>query len=155
MPIYTLKSIKKRKTLSQLNHNMCDLYEPSKGMSLLKCKCPQCQSGKMFTHPFYDLKNFTNMNASCPVCNLKFEIEPGFFWGAMYISYGFSVALMLIIGGAILLLSSGEANFWMYIIPIISSFILFTPFSYRYSRVIMIYVFSPIRFNPELAKKNG
>jgi uncharacterized protein (DUF983 family) len=134
---------------------MCDLYEPSKGMALLKCKCPQCQSGKMFTHPFYDLKNFTNMEAICPVCKLKFEIEPGFFWGAMYVSYAFSVALMLIIGGAILLLSNGKADFWTYIIPIISSFILFAPLSYRFSRVIMIYLFSPIRFNPDLAKKNA
>jgi uncharacterized protein (DUF983 family) len=134
---------------------MCDLYEPSKGISLLKSKCPQCQSGKMFTHPFYDLKNFTHMEETCPVCKLKFEIEPGFFWGAMYVSYAFSVALMLIIGGSILLFTHGEADFWTYIIPIISSFILFAPLSYRYSRVIMIYLFSPIRFNPELAKKDG
>lgn len=95
------------------------------------------------------------MNETCPVCKLKFEIEPGFFWGSMYISYAFSVALMLIIGGTILLISHGKADFWTYIIPIISSFILFAPLSYRYSRVIMIHLFSPIRFNPKLAKKDG
>ncbi len=132
---------------------MCDLYEPSRLKSFIECKCPQCQSGKMFTHSFYDLKNFTHMKENCPVCKLKFEIEPGFFWGAMYVSYAFSVALMIIIGGAILIFSKGEADFWTYIIPIISSFILFAPLSYRYARTVMIYLFSPIRFNPSLANK--
>ncbi len=34
------------------------------------------------------------MHECCDVCGLKFEREQGYFLGAMYISYGFGVALM-------------------------------------------------------------
>jgi uncharacterized protein (DUF983 family) len=132
---------------------MCDKFEPSKGQSILKAKCPQCQSGKMFSHSAFNLKKFTLMHQTCPVCNLTFEIEPGFFWGAMYVSYALTVGLMLALGGLILLISDGNAGFYTYIIPIVSALILSSPITYRYSRVLMIYLFSPISFNPELANR--
>jgi len=31
------------------------------------------------------------MHERCPVCDLKFEREPGYFLGAMYISYGLGI----------------------------------------------------------------
>lgn len=132
---------------------MCDQFEPSKSLSILKCKCPQCQSGKMFTHSVTNLSKFTQMATECPVCGLHFEIEPGFFWGAMYVSYAMTVGIMLVIGGIILGIWGLEAGFWGYIIPIISALLLSSPITYRYSRVLMIYLFSPIRFNSELANK--
>lgn len=132
---------------------MCDKYEPSKTLSILKSKCPQCQSGKMFNYPFYDLKRFMEMDSHCKVCNLKYEIEPGFFWGAMYVSYALTVGLMLVLGGSIFWLSHGKSSFWGYIIPIVSSLILSSPLTFRYARVLMLYLFSPVRFNPDLAKK--
>ncbi|MEY4912742.1 MAG: hypothetical protein RL025_569, partial [Bacteroidota bacterium] len=38
------------------------------------------------------------MHQDCPHCGFHFEIEPGFFWGAMYISYAFSVAVSVTFG---------------------------------------------------------
>ena len=38
------------------------------------------------------------MNARCPACDLKFEREEGYFLGAMYISYGLALAMILAIG---------------------------------------------------------
>ena len=35
------------------------------------------------------------MYERCEVCNLKFEREPGYFLGAMYISYGLGLTLTL------------------------------------------------------------
>ncbi|MCF8426160.1 MAG: DUF983 domain-containing protein [Bacteroidia bacterium] len=132
---------------------MCDKYEPNKGLSIAKGKCPQCQSGKMFNYPFYNLKRFMDMDATCKVCGLKYEIEPGFFWGAMYVSYALTVGLMLVLGGFILWVSNGKADFWGYVIPIISALLASSPLTYRYARVLMLYFFSPIRFNPDMAKK--
>jgi uncharacterized protein (DUF983 family) len=132
---------------------MCDKYEASKGLAIIKSKCPQCQSGKMFNYPFYNLKKFMEMDTHCKVCGLKYEVELGFFWGAMYVSYALTVGLMLVIGGLILFLSGGEAGFYTYIIPIVSALILSSPLTFRYARVLMLYFFSPIRFNPDLAKK--
>ncbi len=132
---------------------MCDAYEPSKTLSIVKGKCPQCRSGKMFTHSFYKLSKFTGMHPDCPVCGLHFEIEPGFFWGAMYVSYGLTVGLMLVLGGFILAVWGASAGFYGYVIPIVSALVLSSPLTYRYARVMMIYWFSPIRFNPALANK--
>lgn len=108
----------------------------------------------MFTHEPYNLNNFMQMNANCPVCHLQFEVEPGFFWGAMYVSYSLSVTFMLLIGGAILLLSNGEAGFWTYIIPIVGTLLIGSPLTYRYARVLMLYFFSPIKFNKNLVVKS-
>jgi hypothetical protein len=32
----------------------------------------------------------------CSVCGLKFNPEPGFYTGAMYVSYGLSVSLFIV-----------------------------------------------------------
>lgn len=132
---------------------MCDRYEPSNKLALAKCKCPRCQSGKMFTHPFYNLNHFSEMHVNCPVCGLRFEIEPGFFWGAMYVSYALTVSMMLVLAGLILWLSNGEAGFWTYVIPIVSCLVGTIPITFRYSRVMMLYFFSPVRFDPNTRKQ--
>ncbi len=36
------------------------------------------------------------MHKQCSVCNQPFEPEPGFYYGAMFISYGLSSLLLLI-----------------------------------------------------------
>ena len=129
---------------------MCDTLTENKLMAMLECKCPRCRSGKMFSHSALNLKNFTRMFRNCPVCGLEFEIEPGFFWGAMYVSYFFSVGIAIVSSLAVyLLFNNPEA--WVYITTIVSIILLFSTFSFRYSRVLMIFVFSPIKFNKELA----
>ena len=35
------------------------------------------------------------MHPQCPVCGLRYHREPGYFLGAMYISYGLAVPLMV------------------------------------------------------------
>ena len=37
------------------------------------------------------------MHERCPVCDLKFQREEGYFLGAMYISYGLALAAILAI----------------------------------------------------------
>lgn len=129
---------------------MCNNYEPSKGLAILKAKCPQCQSGKMFKKSALKLNSFTEMFDTCSVCGLKYEVEPGFFWGAMYVSYGITTGMMLVIGALVYIISGHEARFWGYIIPIFLAMSSSIPFTYRYSRVLMLYYFSPVRFNIDL-----
>ena len=129
---------------------MCNKYEPSKGLAVLKAKCPQCQSGKMFKKSALKLNGFTEMFDTCSVCGLTFEVEPGFFWGAMYVSYGITTGMMLVIGVLVYTFSNHEARFWGYIIPIFLAMFSSIPFTYRYSRVLMLYYFSPVRFNEDL-----
>ncbi len=129
---------------------MCNKYEPSKGLAILKAKCPQCQSGKMFKKSALKLNGFTEMFDTCNVCGLTFEVEPGFFWGAMYVSYGITTGMMLVIGVLVYTISNHEARFWGYIVPIFLAMFSSIPFTYRYSRVLMLYYFSPVRFNKDL-----
>lgn len=131
---------------------MCNQYEPNKGLSILKAKCPQCQSGKMFKFSAFKLNGFTQMFNNCPVCHVQFEVEPGFFWGAMYVSYAITCAIMLVVGGAVFISTNADAGFWTYIIPIFLVMFVSIPFTYRYARVLMLYLFSPIKFNKDLVK---
>jgi uncharacterized protein (DUF983 family) len=133
---------------------MCNKYEPNKGLAILKAKCPQCQSGKMYKKSALKLNGFTEMFDTCNVCKLTFEIEPGFFWGAMYISYGITTAMMIIVGAMVFIFSNHNADFWGYIIPIFLVMFLSIPYTYRYSRVLLLYGFSPVRFNKDLVNKN-
>ncbi len=129
---------------------MCNKYEPNKGLAILKAKCPQCQSGKMFKKSALKLNGFTEMFDTCSICGLTYEVEPGFFWGAMYVSYGITTGMMLVIGVLVYTISNHEARFWGYIIPIFLAMFSSIPFTYRYSRVLMLYYFSPVSFNKDL-----
>jgi len=49
-------------------------------------KCPRCRQGDLFVKPFTFSKPLA-MNHSCQHCNLLFEPEPGYYYGAMFLSY--------------------------------------------------------------------
>jgi len=68
----------------------------SKLFGIVRMKCPCCHEGDLFTHPNpYTLAHFSDMPKRCPVCNQSYEPEPNFFYGAMYVSYGYAVALFV------------------------------------------------------------
>jgi uncharacterized protein (DUF983 family) len=81
---------------------------------------------------------FPKMHESCPVCGLKFEREPGYFLGAMYISY--ALALFTIAGlGVILWLVSS----WSLQKIFVCSVLLFLPIAPTltlFSRVLWMYL---------------
>ncbi len=101
----------------------------------------------MFKYRSFNLIQFSQSNTHCPHCNLKFEHETGFFWAAMYISYSFSAGLMIVMGVIGINL---EWSFLKILGVIIPMAIVLTPFSFRYSRVLVMYLISPNRkFDPK------
>ena len=62
---------------------------------ILKEKCPHCGEGDAFIKKKGLLK-VPEMHEKCPKCNYHFEREPGYFIGAMYISYGLAVFLGIV-----------------------------------------------------------
>lgn len=54
--------------------------------SVVKYTCPRCRSFKMFKVPM-QLSSPLEMHKRCEVCEQNFEPEPGFYFGAMFISY--------------------------------------------------------------------
>jgi hypothetical protein len=41
------------------------------------------------------------MHDYCPTCGLRFNREPGYFLGAMYISYGLALVVIVALGAAL------------------------------------------------------
>ncbi len=88
------------------------------------------------------------MNAHCTNCGVSFEPEPGFYFGAMFVSYALSVVLFAVIGIALYVVANPAD--WVYITSIAAGAVLFTPFSFRYSRILFLYFFGGIHYNPTL-----
>jgi hypothetical protein len=79
------------------------------------------------------------MHEHCSHCNLKYQIEPSFFYGAMYVSYGLNVAIGIaaFIVSYVIFNSSIKTAF----IAIIAALILTFPLVLRWSRNIYINMF--------------
>ena len=66
--------------------------------SIFGMKCPRCHEGELFKDGIFKGR-LLEMHDECPHCKQPYFLEPGFFWGAMYISYGYMVAIMLTVAG--------------------------------------------------------
>lgn len=80
------------------------------------------------------------MREYCNTCGLKFNREPGFFYGAMYVGYAFSVAYLTSFYVAMLVLL-GEFELSTYFIIGIGSLFLLTPVIFRFSRSVWLALF--------------
>lgn len=72
------------------------MFKGTKFYAITKSKCPHCMEGDIYPSPNpYNLKRFSELNDRCSACNQNFEPEPNFYYGAMYVSYGYTVALFV------------------------------------------------------------
>lgn len=125
--------------LFELKHTVMN-YEQTKVYSILNNKCPHCHQGDFFkTNQVYDLKNFGTMNKRCPVCNEDFIREPGYYFGATYVSYALTVAFGIALYVALYLLLDIDST--AYLITFASLLILLLPVFYRLARIIWINLF--------------
>jgi len=109
--------------------------------NILKCKCPRCHSGYMFIEKNpYNLKMMFKMNDRCAHCNQSFSPEPRFYEGAMYVSYAFSVAIVISCFVAFNVLTDDVPLIPLIITTISMAFGL-APLSFRLSRSVWIHLF--------------
>jgi hypothetical protein len=101
----------------------------------------------MFKYPFWRVDKFSEMNERCPVCGLKFEVEPGFWYGAMFVSYANTVALLVVMGIAVFYFFNDPPVLY-YIIPITVLSLLTVPFNFRISRAVFLHLFGFVKYNP-------
>ena len=116
------------------------LKKGSKLNSILTGSCPKCQNESMYLDKnMLHLTKILKMNENCSHCGLKYQIEPSFFYGAMYVSYGLNVA----IGIAAFIISYVlfHASLKITFISIITVLILSFPLVLRLSRNIYINMF--------------
>lgn len=108
--------------------------------SMLTNKCSRCHQGDIFIskNP-YNLSSMFKLHSNCSHCNLKYEREPSFFYGALYVSYAISSGWFMILFA----LQSYILN-WdtLYFILFFSFFIIaVAPLTLRWSRIIWLNFF--------------
>ena len=123
----------------------------TKAYSVLKEKCPRCQEGAFFTHKFtFHPNKITKTHKNCPSCDLKYMMEPSFFYGAMYVNYGITVGLSILT----FLIAKLGFNFTLLqcFAAIIIALIITAPINLRLSRLIWINMF--VSYDPKFSLKN-
>jgi uncharacterized protein (DUF983 family) len=120
--------------------------------AVLKGRCPRCREGEMFKYGPLAIHKVYNMHEHCPVCGLRYELEPGFFYGAMYISYAFSVAIMLV-STFVLYFVFNDPPLHYYLITVAVAAILLYPFNLRYSKILFLHVFGGVDYDPKAGKE--
>lgn len=103
---------------------------------ILSQRCPRCRMGGIFRHSIF--RGFPKMFECCPVCDLRFEREPGYFLGSMYISFG--LGLGIIAGIAVVVWAVTAWNFTRVTFAGVVLFLPLTPSITRFSRVLWIYL---------------
>ena len=114
-------------------------------------KCPRCHKGDLFVTSAFKLNGFYKMHRQCPVCKQTFEPEPGFYFGAMFISYGMLVIMSIMIWISLFFLF--RPAFAVYVVVILILNVLLLPFIFRYSRTLYLYGFGGIGFNSDILNK--
>jgi len=126
------------------------LKKGSKLNSILTGSCPKCQNESMYSdkNPLH-LTKVLKMNEHCSHCGLKYQIEPSFFYGAMYVSYGLNVAVGIaaFIVSFVFFKASIEESFLAIVITLIVLF----PFVLRLSRNLYINMF--VSYDPKAGQK--
>lgn len=113
-------------------------------MSLLhifKNQCPNCKKGYIFmNNNLFSFRRLTEMNQKCLNCNYNFFPENGFYWGAMFVSYGLASLEGLMVIFACFWYGNDLFDYANLMIIIAFMIILF-PFNFRLSRIIWLYIF--------------
>src|SRR5262245_5008645 len=100
----------------------------SKWKGLFLQRCPCCVEASAFSGLF-------KMNDECARCGLRFEPEPGYYAGALYISY--ALALILVAPLSLWMMYNDYSAFAI----IAASILVLAPLSplfFRYSRLMWI-----------------
>ncbi len=127
------------------------LNKGTKLYSVINNKCPRCQEGDFFEGSnSYNLSNFMKMHKSCPVCDLTYEPEPGYYFGAMYVSYAINVAVFVTVWVACLVLFN-EINVWYQVLASVVLGLGLTPVTFRYARLGWINFFVKYDSNAKAA----
>lgn len=121
----------------------------SKIYSIVAMRCPRCHEGKLWRSPLYKLK-FYDMYENCPVCGLKYEQEPGFWYGAMYMGYIFSTGALLIVMLTTLFVFEWELSY-VLIAGFTAALVGFV-FNTRLSRSAWLNIM--VSYNPEWKEQN-
>lgn len=119
--------------------------------SILNLRCPKCRTGQLFkSGKISKPGSLFSMHSACPDCKQSFEPEPGFYFGAMFVSYGINTILFIASWITLTLVYPGY-SLALLLGLLVGIVLLSLPFSFRLSRSIWLALF--VRFDPHQAIK--
>ena len=125
------------------------LKKGSKLYSILTGTCPKCHRENMYINKNpYNLAETMKMHERCSHCGTRYKMEPNFFFGAMYVSYGVAVAVGILI--FLVAYFAFGAKIKSAFIAIFVGLIALMPWVTRVSRNIYINMF--IDYDPNAAR---
>lgn len=116
--------------------------------SVLDMKCPRCREGNLFKTSTLAFQKPFEMPDHCPVCQQKYMPEPGFYYGAMYISYVLWAFISLALCLTLVFAFDWSVNSAFLLLLFISA--IFFVWLFRISRSIWIHI--AIRYEPQKKK---
>ncbi|MEM5564147.1 DUF983 domain-containing protein [Psychroserpens sp. AS72] len=126
------------------------MLKGTKIYSIFTGACPKCQQESMYkTKNPYVLSDVLKINDHCSHCKFKYRLEPSFFYGSMYVSYGVGIAFAVaaFITSFLIFNSSLMTAF----IAIVVTLIVCGPIIMRLSRNIWINMF--VNYDKKMVKK--
>ncbi|MBV1923428.1 MAG: DUF983 domain-containing protein [Flavobacteriaceae bacterium] len=103
--------------------------------SILRFKCPRCHEGDFFQGHAYNFSKMGKVKEYCPKCNLKYSIEPSFYYGSYYVTYALGCALFIAIWVLKLLLFP-DLSPWGLLMTILISVMVLSPLIYALSKIV-------------------
>lgn len=124
----------------------------SKLYSIITGTCPVCHNGEMYVekNPFKFSKTL-QMHDRCSHCDTKYKMEPSFFYGAMYVSYGVGVAIAVATFVLTFFFLGFDRHYTFFAIIIVLA--LLFPIILRVSRNIWINLF--MKYDKNSAEKKA
>jgi len=127
------------------------MIKRTKFYSVLKLKCPRCRQGDLFERKgLVVYKNMMTMPKSCSVCQQKYELEPGFWIGALWTSY--PIVVLIEFPFLMLALFNKTLGPWIPLCLMFVGFILAFPIMLRLGRSIWISIW--VKYDVEKANSN-
>ncbi len=122
------------------------LGKGTKLYSIVRMKCPKCHEGNFFEGHPYRFSTMGQVKERCSKCNIKFEMETGFYQGSYYVSYGLGVALFIamVILNVLLLETISPTSLML---SFLFSLILLFPLMYALSKIIWVNMFFKFKKN--------
>lgn len=112
--------------------------------SIFSLTCPRCREGNLFDEPgLFRFKNVLNMPSACPNCEQVYQIEPGFWIGALWASY--PIIILIEIPFLLMAIYWQNDHVWIVFAGMLLAFILFFPLMLRLGRSIWIHLFIPFK----------
>ncbi|MGS2725050.1 DUF983 domain-containing protein [Psychroserpens sp. BH13MA-6] len=127
------------------------MLKGTKIYSIFTGACPKCHQESMYTtkNP-YVLRDVLKINEHCSHCGTRYRLEPSFFYGSMYVSYGVGIAFA--VAAFIISFLMLESSLFVAFMSIIGTLLVFGPIIMRLSRNIWINMF--MSYDKHLANKD-